>query len=92
MGKLKKLFFEDDYMAKPLRKGKTLFIFCMVIVALVNFAIFYVAVNINSIIMAFKWYDADLGYHVISWGILKLCLTICHSEWKANGCPLLLIQ
>lgn len=68
MGKLKKLFFEDDYMAKPLRKGKTLFIFCMVIVALVNFAIFYVAVNINSIIMAFKWYDTDLGYHVISWG------------------------
>ncbi len=54
---LKKLFIEEDTMPKSLRKGKSLFIFCMVIVAILNFLVFYVAVNVNSFVLAFQKYD-----------------------------------
>lgn len=43
-----------DDMPKAFRKGKYIFCFCMVILALINFIIFYVVVNINSILLAFQ--------------------------------------
>lgn len=52
--KLKNVFVEQDNMAKPLQKGKGVFVFFMVIVTILNFLIFYVAVNVNSFVLAFQ--------------------------------------
>ena len=48
-------FFEryHDY-PKPLRKGKYFFVFCMLILSVISWAVFYVGVNFDSITMAFK--------------------------------------
>ena len=47
-----------DY-PKPLRKGKYIFIICMLILTVARWAIFYVAVNFDSFAMAFKEF---MGY------------------------------
>ena len=39
---------------KPLRKYKYLFVFLMLILSIVSWAVFYVYVNLNSIVMAFQ--------------------------------------
>ena len=41
-------------LPKPLRKGMLPFCYAMVILAVINFIIFYIVVNFNSIILAFK--------------------------------------
>lgn len=52
--KLKKRFESSIDMPKPLRKGMLPFCYAMVALALINFLVFYVVINFNSIIMAFK--------------------------------------
>ena len=49
-----KKFIEYDPMPKSMQKNKYLFIGSMVFLAVVNFVIFYCAVNVNSIMLAFK--------------------------------------
>ena len=49
---MKKIHFEK--MPKTYRKGSTIFIISMLIISLLWFAVFYVGVNFNSILMAFK--------------------------------------
>ena len=58
----KELFIEHDSMAKPIQKGKSVFILCMVIVTIVNFLVFYVAVNVNSFLLAFQEYVGKNEY------------------------------
>ena len=58
---------------KSLQKGKYLFILCMIIVPVVGFAVFYVTVNINSILLAFQrftGYDEE-GYEQYQWGFYQ---------------------
>ena len=43
-----------DDMPKSFRKGKYLFCYLMVALAIINFIVFYVVVNFNSIFMAFQ--------------------------------------
>lgn len=47
--------------------GKVLFYVSIVAIPLVQFAIFYIGVNINSIVLAFQSWDGILGEYV--WGI-----------------------
>lgn len=51
---IKNLFVEEDDMPKSMRKGKGIFVFCMVIVSLLHFCIFYIGVNYKSIMLAFQ--------------------------------------
>ena len=46
--------FRIERMPKMFRKGSGIFIFSMLIISILWFFIFYVAVNLNSIVMAFK--------------------------------------
>lgn len=55
--KVKNLFVEEDDMPKSMRRGKGKFVFCMVIVSLLHFLIFYVGVNYRSILLAFQSVD-----------------------------------
>ena len=48
-----------DDMPKAFRKSKYIFVYLMVLAAVINFFIFYVAVNLNSIMLAFREF---LGY------------------------------
>lgn len=60
--KLEKFFERYHDYPKPLRKGKYFFVFCMLILCVINWVVFYVMVNIDSILMAFKefvGYDAN---------------------------------
>ena len=57
--KVEKYFERYHDYPKPLRKGKYVFIFCMLILTVVRWAIFYVAVNVDSFTMAFKEF---MGY------------------------------
>ncbi len=50
----KKLFTDRDDMPKSLRRGKYVFCYTMLIPTIVSFAVFYVWVNFNSILMAFQ--------------------------------------
>ncbi|MBQ8685475.1 MAG: sugar ABC transporter permease [Clostridia bacterium] len=52
--KIKKYFERYNDYPKPLRKGKYIFVFCMLILTIVRWAVFYVAVNFESIVMAFR--------------------------------------
>lgn len=54
-----KKIIEYDPMPKSMQKNKYLFIGSMVFLAVVNFVIFYCAVNVNSIMLAFKEF---IGY------------------------------
>lgn len=44
-------------------RGKILFYACIVAIPLLQFAIFYIGVNVNSFILAFQEWDGDLGVH-----------------------------
>ena len=46
--------FNIERMPKTFRKGSNIFVFCMLIVSILWFLIFYLAVNFNSILMGFK--------------------------------------
>lgn len=48
-----------DDMPKAFRKSKYIFVYLMVSLAIVNFIVFYVAVNLNSILLAFQEF---IGY------------------------------
>lgn len=52
--KIEKYFERYHEYPKPLRKGKYIFVFSMLILCIVNWFVFYVMVNIDSILMAFK--------------------------------------
>lgn len=52
--KMQKYFERYNDYPKPLRKGKYIFIFCMLLLTVVRWAVLYVAVNIDSFAMAFK--------------------------------------
>ena len=52
-----KSFFSKDRMPKPFRKGLAPFIILMLAVPVLWFIVFYVMININSIIMAFRVID-----------------------------------
>lgn len=52
--RLKKLFTDNDSMPKSLRRGKYLFCYAMLLPALVSFGVFYIWINFNSILMAFR--------------------------------------
>ncbi len=41
--------------------AKNLFLFCVLVVPVVQFIVFYIVVNINSILLAFKDYNLDTG-------------------------------
>lgn len=58
----------DDY-PKGLRKNKYKFVFCMLIVSIISFLLFYVYVNIQSILLAFKEFVdyADDGSEIYKW-------------------------
>ena len=62
--KVKNVFVEKDSMAKPLQRGKGPFIFFMVIITILNFLVFYVAVNINSFVLAFQEYIGKGAYKI----------------------------
>ncbi len=53
--KLKKNKYND--MPKALKKGRGLFIACMITLPILGFLVFYVAININSILMAFRKFE-----------------------------------
>ena len=61
---MKSKFFQNymkqfDDMPKAFRKSKYIFVYLMVSLAIVNFIVFYVAVNLNSILLAFQEF---IGY------------------------------
>ncbi len=45
-------------------RKKLIFCCCLLVLPLLQFAIFYVGVNINSIVLAFREYDADAAHYV----------------------------
>ena len=51
---IRKLFADNDDMPKSFRRGKYVFCYSMLSLTIVSFAIFYVWININSILMAFQ--------------------------------------
>ncbi len=53
--KLKRSKYDD--MPRSLRRGKGLFIVSMIALPVLGFLVFYVAVNLNSILMAFRKFD-----------------------------------
>ena len=44
-------------------RGKILFYACIVALPLLQFAIFYIGVNVNSFVLAFQEWDGELGVH-----------------------------
>jgi len=70
-----KNFFKcEDNMAKPLQKGKNVFVFCLIIVPIINFLIFWVVVNVNSFVLAFQEY-AGKGMYKVGLGQFKSAFT-----------------
>lgn len=63
--------FSERYndFPKPLRKGKYPFIICMISLGIVMFAVFYVGINIQSILMAFRRFEGygENGNEIYSW-------------------------
>ena len=45
---------KNDTMPKSLSKGKNFFVFCMVIIGILHFAVFYVGVNYKAIVLGFQ--------------------------------------
>ena len=57
----------DDF-PKPLRKRKYIFVFSMLILSVISWAVFYVYLNFSSIIMAFKEFVGyESGKEVYRW-------------------------
>lgn len=55
--KIKNWFVEPDDMPKSMRQGKGRFVFCMVIISLLHFLVFYIGTNYKSIVLAFQAVD-----------------------------------
>ena len=77
---MKSKFFNNymkqfDDMPKAFRKSKYIFVYLMVSLAIVNFIVFYVVVNLNSLLLAFRefiGYDENyVEQYVWSWGNFK---------------------
>lgn len=64
---MKNLFAVKDSMPKSLQKGKSIFIFSLLIIPIINFVIFYLIVNANSFVLAFQEY-AGFGEYKVSVG------------------------
>ena len=47
--------------AKSKRFARNVFLFCVLVIPVVQFIVFYIGVNINSILLAFKDYDLNTG-------------------------------
>ena len=45
---------KNDTMPKALAKGKNFFVFCMVIIGLLHFAVFYIGVNYKAVLLGFQ--------------------------------------
>lgn len=60
-----------EMMPKPFRKNMTPFIIGMLLIPILWFIIFYLVVNVNSILMAFKYITGvdDNGRIIYSWGL-----------------------
>jgi len=56
---IKKLFADKDDMPKSMRRGKYLFCYTMLLPTIAAFAVFYVWINFNSILMAFQHYTGS---------------------------------
>ena len=69
-------------MSKNKRSGQ-IFFWTMVILPLVQFCIFYVGVNFNSIILAFKSYENHTGVIVQDWVGFENFQTILH-DWNTS--------
>ena len=66
MGRLESYLKKFDDMPRAFRKRKYLFVLAMVSIAVIHFAVFYVGVNINSILLAFKKFQGyDEKYNEI---------------------------
>lgn len=46
-------------------KSKTIFLICLLAWPLIQFCVFYIAVNFNSILLAFESYDSDLNLTLV---------------------------
>ena len=64
---VKNFFKCEDNMAKPLQKGKNIFVLCLIIIPILNFLVFWVIVNINSFTLAFQEYVGK-GQYVFGLG------------------------
>lgn len=68
-----KLFDSERYAdyPKPLRKGKYPFIICMLSLSIISFAVFYVGINIQSILLAFKRFVGygENGVELYEWSL-----------------------
>lgn len=80
---------------KKSKAMRTLFYVCMVAIPVVQFVIFYIVVNFNSILLAFKSYDNSTGVVIenwIGWGNFERIFQIFRSEnilWIATKNSLL---
>lgn len=82
-----KLFSGNSLMSKPFRKGLAPFIIGMLAVPLLWFIVFYVAINFNSIIMAFRVIAGigDDGRLQYEWGLKNF--TDFFREFAAPNVP-----
>lgn len=67
---IKNLFINREKMPKPFRKGMPVFVISMLAFPVAWFIVFYVVVNFNSIILAFRSLDGvtDYGTPIYRWG------------------------
>ena len=63
--------WKGERMPKMLRKGSAVFIIAMLVIPVIWFIIFYLIVNINSIVMAFKTITGidDFGQVTFAWSL-----------------------
>lgn len=68
--------FKREKMPKTFRKGSVIFIISMLIISIVWFIVFYLIVNINSIIMAFRTITGidDYGRITMVWSLENFAL------------------
>src|SRR5574344_1680851 len=59
---------------KKRRRKQLIFYLCIIIIPLLQFVVFYIGVNINSIILAFQSYDLERGYYFIGFDNFKQIL------------------
>lgn len=69
--RLERFFAQYNDYPKPLRKGKYTFVLAMIIPSVIAWLVFYVAVNLESILLAFQQfqgYAADGKTEIYKWG------------------------